>query len=173
MNVKIALACSLLVLLTACSGPTETTTTRETTPAGSAESESSAPDATTAPASTAETSTAGGEMAAVPPAAGGGGIQVKMGSDSGQLVYVPANLTVKPGDKITWIMNKAGPHNVVFDGAKSPDAAAAKAMTQQKLLNKAGDTLVTLVPANAKPGAYPFNCSPHKSAGMVGVLTVQ
>jgi len=100
------------------------------------------------------------------------GTQIKMGSDTGTLVFVPAKLTVKPGDKITWVMNKAGPHNAVFDTKDSPDSNTAKALSENKLLVKSGDTVVVEVPGNAKPGNYKFNCVPHKSAGMVGVLTI-
>ncbi|MBC7882545.1 MAG: plastocyanin [Anaerolineae bacterium] len=100
------------------------------------------------------------------------GTAIKMGSDTGTLVFVPAKLTVKPGDKITWVMNKAGPHNAIFDTKGSPDSNTAKALSENKLLVKSGDTVVVEVPGNAKPGDYKFNCVPHKSAGMVGVLTI-
>ncbi|NER81317.1 MAG: plastocyanin, partial [Leptolyngbya sp. SIO1D8] len=46
--------------------------------------------------------------------------EVKMGSDSGLLVFEPANLTVKAGDTVTWVNNKMAPHNVVFDGNQIP-----------------------------------------------------
>ncbi|UFP95871.1 plastocyanin [Gloeobacter morelensis] len=159
----ISLAVALVVLLSACGGgetTTTTTTTEKTTPAPTEPS-------ATAPAE--PTASAPAEPAVPAP---GEGLVVKMGSDTGQLVFVPAKLTVKPGDKIVWLMNKAGPHNAVFD-ANVPDPAAAKAMALTKLLSKPGDKLEVTVPANAKPGDYAFNCTPHKSAGMVGVLTVQ
>merc|ERR1712110_1349637 len=34
---------------------------------------------------------------------------VKMGSDAGQLIYVPSELTVCKGDTVTWVNNKGGP----------------------------------------------------------------
>merc|ERR1719379_1094268 len=45
---------------------------------------------------------------------------VKMGSDTGQLVFVPDELKVCKGDSITWTNNKGGPHNVVFDEEAVP-----------------------------------------------------
>merc|ERR1719199_1387461 len=39
---------------------------------------------------------------------------VKMGSDNGQLVFVPDEVKICKGDSITWVNNKGGPHNVVF-----------------------------------------------------------
>jgi len=40
---------------------------------------------------------------------------VQMGTDSGQLIFVPADVTICKGDTITWTNNKGGPHNVVFN----------------------------------------------------------
>ncbi|NEQ68937.1 MAG: plastocyanin [Symploca sp. SIO2D2] len=92
---------------------------------------------------------------------------VKMGTDKGQLLFVPEKLTVSPGDTITWEMNKLGPHNVIF-GKKAPDG-----LTQKKLIRKKGDTLVSTVPSDAVAGNYDFYCQPHRSAGMKGKLTIQ
>ncbi len=105
--------------------------------------------------------------------AGAKQIEVKMGADTGQLVYVPAKFDAAPGDTIKFTMNKAGPHNAVFDGSKAADPALAKTLSQNKLLNKPKDSYITTIPANAKLGAYSFNCTPHKSAGMVGVMTIK
>jgi len=41
--------------------------------------------------------------------------EVKMGSDSGGLQFIPAKTTICKGDSVKWINNKGGPHNVVFD----------------------------------------------------------
>ncbi|BAC90282.1 plastocyanin [Gloeobacter violaceus] len=106
-------------------------------------------------------------------AAGAKEIEVKMGADTGRLVYVPAKIDAAPGDTIKWTMNKAGPHNAVFDAAKSADPAGAKAMSQSKLLNKPKDSYISTIPANAKKGDYAFYCTPHKSTGMVGTLTIK
>jgi plastocyanin len=148
-----------VLLLVACSGGDSQTRTPE------GETKASAPETAMAP----ETPATAPEPN--PPAAIVGNV-IKMGSDTGTLVFVPAKLTVKPGDKISWVMNKAGPHNAVFDTQGSPDPITAKALSENKLLVKAGDTVVIEVPADAKPGDYKFNCTPHKAAGMVGVLTI-
>jgi plastocyanin len=112
-------------------------------------------------------------LVAVANAAGAKEIVVKMGSDTGQLVFVPTKIDAAPGDTIKWTMNKAGPHNAVFDAAKSADGAVAGGLSQKKLLSKPGDSYVSTIPANAKKGTYDFNCVPHKSAGMKGTLTVK
>lgn len=100
-------------------------------------------------------------------------IDVKMGSDTGQLVFVPNKIEAAPGDTIKWTMNKAGPHNVVFESAKAADPAVGKSLSQNKLLNKPKDSYVSTIPANAKKGTYAFNCVPHKSTGMIGQLTIK
>jgi plastocyanin len=151
MKITPFILASSVLLLAACSGgnPSAPTSTPST---------ATAPEAPTTPEPTKQANVVGN--------------QIKMGSDTGTLVFVPAKLTVKPGDKITWVLNKAGPHNAVFEAKDAPDPATAKALSENKLLVKPGDAIVIEVPANAKPGDYKFNCVPHKSAGMVGVLTI-
>ncbi len=45
---------------------------------------------------------------------------VKLGADSGDLAFVPATVTVKSGDTVTWVNNVGFPHNVVFDEDEVP-----------------------------------------------------
>ena len=52
---------------------------------------------------------------------------VKMGSDSGQLVFVPDEVKICKGDSITWVNNKGGPHNVVFVEDAIPSGVSASA----------------------------------------------
>merc|ERR1719298_183969 len=64
---------------------------------------------------------AGLSMAAVSaPAYAAQTVEVKMGADSGLLVFEPAKLSICAGDSVKWINNKAGPHNVVFDEDNIP-----------------------------------------------------
>merc|ERR1712066_730513 len=51
---------------------------------------------------------------------------IKMGTDSGQLQYVPSEATICKGDSVTWVNNKAGPHNVQFN--EVPDGADADSL---------------------------------------------
>merc|ERR1711972_1266462 len=50
---------------------------------------------------------------------------IKMGNDKAQLVYEPSEATICKGDSVTWVLNKAGPHNVQFtdvpDGVEADD----------------------------------------------------
>jgi plastocyanin len=45
---------------------------------------------------------------------------VKLGSDSGALVFEPANITISKGETVTFVNNRGFPHNVVFDEDNIP-----------------------------------------------------
>ncbi|NEP09260.1 MAG: plastocyanin [Symploca sp. SIO1A3] len=98
---------------------------------------------------------------------------VKMGSDNGRLKFVPSTLTVKPGDTIEWVMNKLGPHNVVFDHTPGEDADLAKSLSKEKLLFTSGELVETTFPVDAPSGNYSFYCQPHQGVLMVGKITVE
>jgi plastocyanin len=99
---------------------------------------------------------------------------VKMGADNGMLSFDPANLSVKPGDTVNFVINKVPPHNVVFDVANVPEGAKdlAKSLSHKKLEMGAGDTIEVSIPKDAPAGTYTYYCEPHRGAGMVGKLTV-
>lgn len=87
---------------------------------------------------------------------------VKMGSDKGALVFEPKNITIKAGDTIQWINNKAYPHNIVVQGEAE--------LSHKKLLVKPAATVESTFTA---AGEYSYYCTPHRGAGMVGKVTVQ
>lgn len=87
---------------------------------------------------------------------------VKMGSDKGALVFEPKNITVKAGDTIQWINNKAYPHNIVVQGQAE--------LSHKKLLVKPAAIVESTF---TEAGEYSYYCSPHRGAGMVGKVTVQ
>ncbi len=160
-TVRLALVTFLTLGLVACGGPTA----QAPAPTAQAPAPTESPEPTTLAPITEPVDTD-------PNATATYAVEVKMGADSGKLIYEPAQINAKPGDKIKWIMNKAGPHNVVFDVKTSADSKTAEAMTQKKLINKKNDFLVTTIPADAPPGAYNFVCVPHKAAGMIGTLII-
>ena len=108
-------------------------------------------------------------------AAGGQTYEVKMGSDTGQLKYVPEKLTIHPGDTVEFVMNKLAPHNVVFDSTGVPDGAKAIAsdLSKNKLLSGAGQTHTVTFPEDAPKGEYQYYCQPHRGAGMNGKIIVE
>lgn len=100
---------------------------------------------------------------------------VKMGADNGLLVFQPANLTVKPGDTVNWVINKVPPHNVIFDDKNIPgnDKALAKSLSHPQLEMTPGKGYELTIPKDLPAGEYSYFCAPHRGAGMIGKLTVQ
>ena len=108
--------------------------------------------------------------------------EVKMVGDAKGYRFEPANITVKQGDGIKFVVASGGPHNVAFDPATIPadvkgqlDANMGTDKMGELSSNmkmNAGDA-VTVSFANIKPGQYPFHCVPHLALNMKGVITVQ
>lgn len=88
--------------------------------------------------------------------------EVKMGSDTGMLKFVPETITVKEGDTVKWVNNKMAPHNAVFDS----DAVKS----HKNLVFSPGESYETTFD---EAGTYSYYCEPHRGAGMVGKVVVQ
>ncbi|QEY31408.1 plastocyanin [Synechococcus sp. RSCCF101] len=88
--------------------------------------------------------------------------EVKLGADSGMLVFEPANVTIKKGDTIRFVNNKLAPHNVVFDGHDE--------LSHQELAFSPGESWETTF---NEAGSFEYYCEPHRGAGMVGTITVE
>src|SRR6266542_3613893 len=161
------------VALAACAGgeknPADTTTVKVDTAAAVS------PPATASPTtSTAST----GAMAPIT----GTTHEVKMIGDAKGYRFEPANITVKAGAGIKFVVVSGGPHNVAFDPATIPADVKSQLdanMGSDKMgeLSSAlkmnpGDA-VTISFANVKPGKYPYHCTPHLAMGMNGEITVQ
>jgi len=95
---------------------------------------------------------------------------VKMGSDNGQLVFVPDEITICKGDTVTWVNHKGGPHNVVFDEEAVPSGVDAETISMEDQL---GDEGATFSQKFDVAGSYAYFCQPHRGAGMNGNLVVQ
>ncbi len=169
----LALAASAVVL-SACAGgeknAADTTTVAVDTTA--------APATTTPAPTTAAPTAATGTMAPIT----GTTHEVKMIGDAKGYRFEPANITVKAGDGIKFVVVSGGPHNVAFDPATIPADVKSQLdanMGSDKMgeLSSAlkmnpGDA-VTISFANVKPGKYPYHCTPHLAMGMNGEITVQ
>jgi plastocyanin len=96
--------------------------------------------------------------------------KVKMGSDSGQLVFVPDEITICKGDTVTWTNNKGGPHNVVFDEEGVPSGFDAEKNSMEDQLGDEGATFSFKFDA---AGTYAYYCQPHRGAGMNANVIVE
>jgi len=94
---------------------------------------------------------------------------VKMGSDSGQLVFVPDEIKICKGDSVTWTNNKGGPHNVVFDEDAIPAGVSQESISMDDQL---GDEGATFTKKFDTAGSYSYYCEPHRGAGMQATLIV-
>ena len=108
--------------------------------------------------------------------------EVQMLQDAqGNYKFEPANITVKQGDGIKFVMVSGGPHNVAFDPTQVP--ANAKTALSANMPNQvselsspmmmnAGENY-TISFAGVPAGKYDYHCTPHLAMGMKGTITVQ
>lgn len=157
------------IVLGACGGGEKAATDSAAAPAG-ASAAAPAPAAEAAPA-------AAGAMAPIT----GQTVEVKMIGDGTGYRFEPAEITIKQGDGVKFIMVSGGPHNVAFDPAAVPAAAKAQLsanMPEQsgelsgKMLLNANETY-TISFAGIPAGQYDFHCTPHLAMNMKGKITVQ
>jgi plastocyanin len=134
-------------------------------------------DTAAAPATTTTATTTGSTTAAAPIT--GKTVEVKMIGDGSTYKFDPAEVTIKKGDGIKWVMVSGGPHNVAF--IDTPDAAKAqlsanmpqqmKDLTSPMMMTPNETYIVSF--ANVPAGVYNYHCEPHAAMGMKGKITVQ
>lgn len=145
--------------------------------------EKAATDTAAAPAAEAPAA----EAPAAAPAAGamapitGTTHEVKMIGDATGYKFEPADITIKAGDGIKFIMVSGGPHNVAFDPATLP--AAAKTQLMANMPEQAGELSgkmmlnpneeYTISFGGVPAGTYDYHCTPHLAMNMKGKITVQ
>merc|ERR1719409_187898 len=95
--------------------------------------------------------------------------QVKVGADNGNLQFVPDEVAICKGDTVTWIGNKALPHNIVFDVDEVPDGVDADKISKSEYMNEPGEKFTQTFTIT---GTYAYYCEPHRGAGMAGKITV-
>jgi plastocyanin len=107
--------------------------------------------------------------------------EIKMVGDDKGYRFEPADITIKSGDAIKFVMVSGGPHNIAFDPATLPadvkaqiDANMDQKMSElsSPLMMNAGENY-TISFGGVKAGAYPYHCTPHLAMNMKGTITVQ
>jgi plastocyanin len=91
---------------------------------------------------------------------GGGGTQVSMNN----IQFSPKDLTVKPGETITFTNDEAVPHDVHKTSGPGKDFASGPTGGMQE-----GDTFKLTLD---EPGKYEYVCDVH-APGMSGTITVK
>jgi plastocyanin len=135
---------------------------------------------TTTTGSSATTAATGGAVTMAPIT--GKTQTVNMVGDAKGYRFEPANITVKQGDGIKFVVVTGGPHNIAFDPATIPPDVKGQldanmgtdkmGELSSNMKMNAGES-VTVSFGKIKPGQYPFHCVPHLALNMKGVITVQ
>lgn len=122
---------------------------------------------------------AAGGVAKVP--ATGQTVTIKMIGDDKGYRFDPANVTIKTGDAVKFVMVSGGPHNVSFDPATVPADSKAQLdanmdsklseLSSPNMMNPNEEYVISF--GGVKPGKYDFHCTPHLAMGMKGTITVQ
>jgi plastocyanin len=119
--------------------------------------------------------------AAAAPAATGASHEVDMEFDGKTAHFAPAELTIKSGDVVHFVVKSGPPHNVAFysDSIPAGGADALNKNMTETMGPLAGPMKVGVGEsydvsfAGAPAGDYKFFCTPHLPFGMHGKVTVQ
>lgn len=157
-----------VMLVAACGGDKKSTT----------DSAQTAPTPTPANATASQPSNPGEAPAPIT----GQTVEVKMlQDDKGNYHFDPADVNIKSGDGVKFIMVSGGPHNVAFDPAQIPaDAKAQLSANMQQQVSELSSPMMmnpnetyTISFGKMPAGKYEFHCTPHLAMGMKGTITVQ
>ena len=109
-------------------------------------------------------------------------VEVKMlQDDKGNYHFDPADVTLKSGDGVKFIMVSGGPHNVAFDPAQIPaDAKTQLSANMPQQVSELSSPMMmnpnetyTISFGKMPAGKYEYHCTPHLAMGMKGTITVQ
>lgn len=147
----------MVALLAACGGGDKTSDNGGAAAGTDTTTAAAAPAAAPAPA---------------PAAAQGNVVEVHMvtSPDGASGHFEPANVTVKKGDTVRFITDGKTVHNVSFPAAENAGKNGLPAVGTYLTTPNQNYDVPT---AGMDAGTYNFQCDPHATMGMKGVLTVQ
>lgn len=107
-------------------------------------------------------------------------VRLEVNPDQDIYRFVPARITVHPGDVVRFKVSSGGPHNVAFD--PEPLSTEGRNALNAAMPNRSGDLsgpvleradaeYRIVVPA-LPPGHYGFFCTPHRAYDMRGELII-
>ena len=105
--------------------------------------------------------------------------EVKMLGDDKGYRFEPAEITIKQGDGIKFVMVSGGPHNVDFSQGAGAAAQQLTANMPNQMAPLSGPYLTnpneayTVSFANVPAGTYEYICTPHAAMNMKAKVTVQ
>ena len=107
---------------------------------------------------------------------------VRMLLDNDGYRFEPSYLTVMQGDGVRFAMISGVPHNVAFDEQFIPPGSRTQLVANLSLLDARDlaspvvvtlDSTFTVSTTGLVRGEYLFDCAPHRSLNMHGVITVR
>jgi len=106
--------------------------------------------------------------------------EVRMLFDGQKYYFEPANLDIRQGDGVKWIMVSGAPHNVQFKSGQFPAAAAAQLTANMRSSTGLMGPMMmqpneeyTVSFAGLPAGTYNYVCTPHEMMGMTATIVVQ
>ena len=106
-------------------------------------------------------------------------VEIKMIGDGTTSKFEPANVTIKQGDGVKFIMVSGGPHNVAFIDVAEPAEHQLSANMPNQMKEATSPMMMTpnetytVSFAKVPAGTYNFHCEPHAAMNMKGSITVQ
>jgi len=108
-------------------------------------------------------------------------VEIRMIGDGEGYRFEPAEVTIRQGDGVKFIMTSGGPHNVAFEAAGLSAEAKAQLLLNMpeqtgelsgRILLDADETYLISF-AGVPAGTYEFHCLPHRLMNMKGKIIVE
>lgn len=98
-------------------------------------------------------------------------IEVRM-VDKGpsEFVFEPAEITVRPGDRVVWVQTGVMPHNVEFTAA--PESSDVSGLPRSPFLTTRDQRYELVIDDRFGAGQYEYICTPHVTMGMKATIKV-
>lgn len=87
-----------------------------------------------------------------------------------QYAFQPAQINAQAGDTLKFVQVGTMPHNVQF--VKVPQGASLGAAMMGPFLTTSGASYQLVMDGRFAAGSYDFVCTPHRTLGMTGTLSV-
>jgi manganese oxidase len=100
-------------------------------------------------------------------------VEVRMMDEGGVMKFEPANIDVRRGDVVKFVLDGTMPHNVQFVRNTAPANVEIGDYWVGPFLSKPGEVYEIAIDDRFIDGAYDFVCAPHVAMNMTGTLNVR